>query len=343
MKILFVFLLCLCLAAPAAAQKRKNKKQDEEPKPQVLAVLPDLPEAITVETARLTFSVSPLSDKGLLSQQVRDGLKAIISASRGGTIVKLRAFVAGSGDLRRVKEIVADEFTDRKLALPVVSTIQAGALPMVGAQVVIESTVTDRKAVNQNGLALFSGAAQRDAASAIAQLRHAASVAGVKEMLRVTCFLSSLNEVSAARSGLAAAFPGAALNLIQPQRLGLESQTACEGVGRLSSAPSQPVDVTKDAALINTTKLILTETRLIFRDQDSDFQLALQRLSKTLAAQQVGMLDVVWLGAYSLTRQNAARVETTFSKGNAAGTSLLFEGLPSTDATAAVEVIAARN
>ena len=348
MKTLFAFLLCFCLAAPLPAQKRKNKKKDEEPKPQVLPVLPDLPEALTAETGRLTFYVSPLSDKGLLSQQVRDALKALIGSSRGGTIIKLRAFVAGSGDLRRVREIVTEEFTDRKLSLPIVSTLQAGVLPMVGAQVVIESTVADKKVVNPNGVALFSGIPRKDPAAAVAELQQAAKRAGVQEMSSVTCFLSSIADAAVVRGSLSAAFPGAALNLIQPQRLGIEQQTNCEGVGRLGTTPPQPVSITKEAALMNTPRLVFTTVQLVFRDQDSDFQLAVQRLAKTLSTQQVTMKDVVWIGAYSLTRQNAAKADGAtsgaFDPGHLpASTSLLFEGLPSTDATAAVEVIAARN
>ena len=73
-----------------------------------------------------------------MSQQVRDALKALARLNHGATIVKVRAFVAGSGDLRRVKDIVAEEFTERKQPLPAVSTIQVGLLPLPGAQVVIE-------------------------------------------------------------------------------------------------------------------------------------------------------------------------------------------------------------
>ena len=123
MRRLLIPLLCLLLPAGLDAQKRKAKKE-VEPKPQALEVLPEPPEAVTVETGRLSFQVSPLSSDGLLSRQVRDALKALLRTSQGGTIVKIRAFVAGSGDLRRIKEIVADEFTDRKLTLPAVSTVQ---------------------------------------------------------------------------------------------------------------------------------------------------------------------------------------------------------------------------
>src|SRR4029077_4482636 len=105
MRRLFFFSLCLLLATGLLAQKRKKKKkEDVEPIPQTLPLTPDPPEAVAAEPGRLSFQVSPLSAKGLLSQQVRDALKALARLNHGVPIVKLRAFVAGSGDLRRVKE-----------------------------------------------------------------------------------------------------------------------------------------------------------------------------------------------------------------------------------------------
>ena len=107
---------------------RVNKKEKKEPVNQALEVLPDPPAAILAETSRLVFHVSPLSNKGLLSQQIRDALKAIAKLSGGATLVKVRAFVAGTGDLRRVQQIIADDFTEKRLPLPAISTIQVGAL-----------------------------------------------------------------------------------------------------------------------------------------------------------------------------------------------------------------------
>jgi len=178
--------------------------------------LPEPPEAVAAETGRLSFQVSPLSTKGLLSQQVRDALKALMHDNHGVPIVKLRAFVAGSGDLRRVHTIVSEELTDRKQPLPAISTIQVGALPAVGAQVVLESVSVEKKVVNPSGLVFFSASDARDAAAAVAQLLKAVSAAAVKpgNILRVTCFLSSLDDGAAVRMALAANFPNAAADLL---------------------------------------------------------------------------------------------------------------------------------
>ena len=87
---------------------------------------------------------------------------------------------------------------------------------------------------------------------------------------------------------------------------------------------------------------------LVFRDQDSDYRLAFQRLTKTLGTQNAAIKDVIWTGIFSLTRPTANKVETlrweVLDRAHPpAGTSLLIEGLPSTDATAAIEMMAVRN
>jgi len=103
----------------------------------------------------LIFNVSPLSAKGLLSQQTREALKAILKANGGAQVVHLRAFIAGSGDIRRVPQIVSEVFTGKKMQLPSVSIIRAGALPLENAQVVIEAVSAGKKEVNPDGLAFI--------------------------------------------------------------------------------------------------------------------------------------------------------------------------------------------
>src|SRR6202451_3002937 len=150
---LFLAILCCLLTGSGVAQTPKptpddgyipvvvpeGKKKKGAEITQTLAASPELPAAVTAETARLAYQVSPLSSKGLLSQQTRDALKALLRSNRG-TIVKLRAFVAGSGNLRRVGEIAGEIFLEKHQPLPALSVAQVGALPLVGAQLVIEAT-----------------------------------------------------------------------------------------------------------------------------------------------------------------------------------------------------------
>ena len=347
MRPFLILLLSGALAASLLAQKPKKKKPDVEPRPQALEIIPDPPDALIAEPGRLSFQVSPLSDKGLLSQQVHDALKALARLNHGVPFVKLRAFVAGSGDLRRVKDIVAEDLTDKKQPLPVVSTIQVGALPMPGAQVVIEAVSSEKKVVNPNGVAFVPAVGNPSAAAAVAGLNSAMSGAGVKaaDVLRITCFMSSLEDVAAARSAAAMVFPTAAANFVQMQRLGLERQVLCEGAARLAAAPASQPATGSTVALVNSPKIVLTSTQLVFREQDSDFRLAYKRLAKTMAPLGAAFKDVFWSGNYALTLPNAAMIEKLqwefLDRTHApAQTSLQIEGLPSTDATAAIEFMA---
>jgi enamine deaminase RidA (YjgF/YER057c/UK114 family) len=346
MRPFLILMLCGSLTASLLAQKPKKRKPDVEPRPQALEVIPEPPEAVIAEPGRLSFQVSPLSDKGLLSQQVHDALKALIRLNHGVPIVKLRAFVAGSGDLRRVKDIVAEDLTDKKQPLPAVSTIQVGALPLPGAQVVIEAVSSEKKVVNPGGIAFVPAAESANAAAAVARLNGALSGVGVKaaDVLRITCFMSSLTDVAAARSAVAMAFPSAAANFVQMQRLGLERQVLCEGAARLTTASASP-PAENGVALVNSPKIVLTASQLVFRDQDSDFRLAYQRLAKTMAPLGATFKDVFWTGNYALTLPNAAKIESLqwefLDRARApAHTSLQIEGLPSADATAAIEFMA---
>lgn len=324
-----ILILGIAFATHAPAQKGK-KKSDEEQATQTLPLLKDPPAAVAAETGRLVFHLSPLSNKGLLSQQVRDALKALTRDTHGAAIVKLRAFVAGSGDMRRVATIVSETFTDRKLALPAVSTVEVGALPMEGAQVVIESVAVEKRTVNPNGLAFYS-------AQPVKQLR------AVTGALKATCFLSSLDDLEGVRAKVSAAFSGAVVNLVQSQRLAFEPTDVCEAVARLDAAPAQAVTIANGAALVNTPKIVLTGTQMAFRDTDADLRLAFERLARELQGLGVTSKDVFWTSAYPLTRPVEERVRAIrkdFFDG-AAGTMLLFEGLPSLDATMALEVMAA--
>ena len=100
----------LCLIAAAAAlyaQRRKN----EEPKSQVQPLPPQPPMALEAATESLDFHVSPLLRTGGLGAQIRQSLGDLIRDTHGETIIKLRAFVSGAGDARRVQ---AETAQDRK-------------------------------------------------------------------------------------------------------------------------------------------------------------------------------------------------------------------------------------
>jgi enamine deaminase RidA (YjgF/YER057c/UK114 family) len=339
-------------------QGAKKKKSDQDPITQTLPLLKDPPAAIVAETGHLVFHVSPLSGKGLLSPQIREALKAMFNENHGAPIVKLRAFVAGSGDLRRVQTLVSEVFTDHKMNLPSLSTIQVGALPLDGAQVVLESIATERKLMNPSGLAFFAGQQARDVRQSMKQLQAAVSAAGVKpgEVLRATCFLGSIDDVATARSEMGQAFPSAAANYVQLQRLGAEPLAECEAVGRLDTAPASPVvfvnppGLTQNPnysqiALVNAPKVVLSGTQMVFGEQDADVDLGFERLQKAMEPLGVSYKNVFWSSTYPLNKTVADKVRARrfkfFDQSRPpASTFLLFEGLPSLDASVAFEVMA---
>src|SRR5579863_6378439 len=99
----FPLAILMCGLALLAAPAQKKKKEEIT---QTLQLPKELPSAVTGDTRHLTFHVTPLSSKGLLSQQIRDALKALSRECGSDTVLKIRAFVAGTGDLRRVRDIV---------------------------------------------------------------------------------------------------------------------------------------------------------------------------------------------------------------------------------------------
>ena len=347
-------------------ESKKRKKSEEIT--QTLEALPDPPGAVVAETAKLVFHVAPMSAKGLLSQQVRDGIKALWRLNHDAAIVKLRAFVAGTGDLRRVQAVASDVFTERRLALPVLTVVQVGALPMEGAQVVLESFSAARKAVNPHGLAFISGQAVPSeesptavaplAAKSIVNLRAALAGAGLAgpDVVRVTCFSSSLEDAPAVRRLFAAEFPQAAWNLVQMQRGHTRGLVECEAVARLRKAPAKALEMLNphglpsspnysQVALVGGPKVVLSGMQLAFRAQDSDVRLAFERLGKLVEPAGVTLRDVAMSSIYPLSALITDRVRGLrfeyYDRGRPpASTMLPFEGLPSLDASFALDVIA---
>lgn len=355
-----------CGFAVLAWPAKKNK--DDET--QTLQAPKDLPNAVVAETTHLAFYVTPLSSKGLLSRQVHDALKALEHEAGGSTVVHIRAFVAGSGDLRRVKDLVSEEFAGRKQPLPALSVIQAGALPLTGAQVVLEATAAAKKEIHPAGLAFFSpspafaadplapvGPLAEASLNRLGQAVRAAAVTPA-DVLRVTCFLSSLDSVDGLRAQIRSAYPRAAADFVQPQRAPLRALAACEAVAaapagnntplRLLNPPGIPaVAGQSPVAIVAAPRVVLTGTQVSFGYEAQDARLALTRLQKELEANGASPRDVAFVHLYPLSEKIAAQVERALGASfdqtqPPAGSLLLFEGLSSLDAGFAVEVVAAR-
>jgi enamine deaminase RidA (YjgF/YER057c/UK114 family) len=343
---------------PVVAPENKQKKKKDAEATQTLPPAKELPSAVTADTDRLAFGVSPLIGKGLLSQQTREALKALLRTNHG-TIVKLRAFVAGSGDLRRVGELVGETFTEKHMPLPVLSVVQVGALPMEGAQVVLESVEVDKKVVNPQGVAFLAGQNAASVAQSLARLKIALRGGGMEseDALRVTCFVSSLEEQRDTHKLMTAAFPGAVLNYVQMQREPVMPAAECEAAARLRASITGPVTFLNPAdldkspnysqlALVKSSKLVITGTQLAFGSQEGDIKLAFDRLQRVLSSSNARFDQVVMSHTYVTSTAIVPRVRTVragyYSNTTPPASTLLpFEGLPSLDASFGVDVIAA--
>jgi enamine deaminase RidA (YjgF/YER057c/UK114 family) len=353
-----IIILVVFVGALMGQRRRKGKEVEEIT--QTLPVLPDPPAAVSAETERLVFRVAPLSAKGLLSQQVRDGLRALLKDARGTTYVKVRAFVAGTGDMRRVQTILSETFSEKRLPVPALSTIQGGALPGEGVQVALEAIGVQRKAVNPHGLAFISGQAADTGAKSVEQIQTALRGLGLegKNVLSVSCFLSTLDNHSALRSGVAAAFPGAAASFVQMQRLPVRIPVECEAVAALNRPAAQRVQMVNpegltpspnysQVAVVGPGRIVVTGTQMGFGTEPADVRLAFDRLAKSLDTQQVSCKDVVYTHVYPVSNVAAERVRAVrfdyFDKARPPASTLLpFEGLPSLDASFGIDVIAVR-
>ncbi len=83
--ITFLLSISVIAAAQISTTRIKPPKKEKEPETQTLPLPPEPPAAVSAETGKLAFHVSPLSSKGLLTQQVRDALKALDRVNGGAT------------------------------------------------------------------------------------------------------------------------------------------------------------------------------------------------------------------------------------------------------------------
>jgi enamine deaminase RidA (YjgF/YER057c/UK114 family) len=256
-------------------------------------------------------------------------------------VVKLRAFVAGSGDLRRVGEIAGEMFLEKHLPLPALTVAQVGALPLVGAQVVIEATEVDRKIVNPSGVAFLTAQPASSVAESLSKLKStlAASRMQPSDALMVTCFVSSLDDQRDIQQVMSANFRGAALDYVQMQRAPVLPPASCEATARLTK-PASSVD--PQVAQVSSPQVILTGAQLAFGGQDSDLNLAFERLDRALAAKNARFDRVVLSHLYVTSSALGSRVLALQSShpGMRVSAVLPIEALPSLDASFGLDVIA---
>jgi enamine deaminase RidA (YjgF/YER057c/UK114 family) len=322
-----------------------QRKKSTQPKDQVLPLPPELPMALAAETQELDFHISPLLKTGGLAAQIRQSLNDLIRDTRGETIIKLRAFVAGAGDARRVQAVVAELFTERKLPLPALSILQIGALGEQSAQVVIEAVVSTHKTVNPNGLAFFTGQVGATLQDSVERLSASAKAASVPpdRILTCTCFTSRIEDFASVQAVVRSSFPNSAINVVEALRDPTTDASTCEAVGQLSQPRSAgPVIWLNNsrATLVTSHRLVFTGLQLTFGSYLDDAHEAFLRLQRAASALQPVEAPVE-INAYSLNAYAGSALRKSASVPASVFTVQTVEGLPSVDASAGIEAIMA--
>jgi len=225
--------------------------------------------------------------------------------------------------------------------------------------------------VNQYGLVYISGQAASSgepldpvlplAQQSLAHLATAVKAAGSKpeDVVRVTCFLSSLDRYADVRRLVESSYAGAALNFVQVQRAPARAVAECEAIAglrwntgtaihMLNPEGLGPSSQLSQIALIGAPQVILTGSQEAFGFQDADARLAFERLQKSLSQEGVSLREVAFTSMYPLSArisEQVRKIRGEFYNGARppAGTMLPFQGLPSMDAGFAVDVVAVRD
>jgi enamine deaminase RidA (YjgF/YER057c/UK114 family) len=284
----------------------------------------------------------------------------MLKQTSGETLVRIRAFVAGSGDLRRVPQIVSEVFTEHKLPLPVVSVVQAGGLPLTGAQVLLESiSLSKKNPTAPAGLLFVPGQIAESpeltdnvaplANQALGKFDAAVSKGGGGPVLRVTCYVSSLADAPAVSSLISAKYPSAAIALVQPRRAHTSSTVECEGVAKLSAAVNNVAFVKEGAKVIGVAvsapNVALTGTMVAYGYEDRNARLVFDRMNKLLEPVKGSWKSVAEVRFYPLApsiEKQIMRVRDDYlDRANPPAMSMVpVEGLPSIDASFAMDAVA---
>jgi enamine deaminase RidA (YjgF/YER057c/UK114 family) len=325
-----------------------HKKQDE-PKPQVLPLPKPLPMVLTADTASLSFRVTPLLRSGRLTAQIKESLSYLVRETHGETIVRLRAFVAGAGDTRRVQELVSAIFAEKKLALPVLTIVQVGDLGDTAAAVVLEAVISGKRSLNPAGLAFFAGQNGPSLDAALSQLQSSLGTASLSaaDVVSTTCFAARLSDIDSMRKAIGTAFPHAALNLVQPTREPVDASTTCEAVARI---PAERAEANR-AALTGSRVFFMTSPQIVFTGMQLSFgtylddaDSALARLQHDVTTVNANLREAAVIDAFTLSPAAASALRKTMPKFDVSQAILTVqpvEGLPSLDAAMGLEVILA--
>jgi enamine deaminase RidA (YjgF/YER057c/UK114 family) len=303
--------------------------------------------AVVADIQNLTFGVTYSEARGNAVEQVRQ------AASRmSKNLVSVTAFVLAGEDLNAVRSALDAQVVLR--GRPVLAVVGVGGLPEPGAKVVLEH-VSAGRAHNLHGIAFVAGqpASSEKPAEVVplveksfADLRkaHAAAAIDGADVLRVTCYMSSLADINAVRRLAEKEFPKAARNYVQLVRSADRGFVECETVVRLRSAPGealklvQPEGLSRSpnyshVAMLGPGKVVFSGGHYAAGIQDSDARALFSSLDKALAAVGSGLRHVAMSSLYPTSTAAAElirRIRFDFYDRTRppASTMLVFESLP---------------
>lgn len=301
--------------------------------------------ALAADTEGLDFHISPLLKTGGLGTQIRQSLNDLLRDTRGETIIKLRAFVAGAGDARRVQAEATQIFTEHKLPLPVLSILQVGGLGEETAQVVIEAVVATRRMVNPHGLAFLVGETGSSFEDALDKLKRTSDGITLPRdhVVSCTCFTSRIENYQATRAAVQTAFPKTAITVVQAVRDPLNDVSTCQAIGQLTEAPSDaPVVLLpkERAVLVNSPQLVFTGLQLTFGSFLDDAHESFSRLQRSASAVDTEETPVE-VNAFSINTYAGSALQKSTAVPSSTFTAQLVEGLPAVDATGGLEAVLA--
>ncbi len=320
------------------------------------------PRVIEAETARLRFLTLAPPQGGDAAEQAVLGLRGLPPS-----VIALRAFVVGAANAAPVRAAIEEHFRRRRQPLPVLTLVIVGALPGSASLVLLEAVAASKDRANPNGLAFISGqpaSAEPSSpqvaplvAKSLAALRLAHEGIGVapEDILRATCFVSSLGDEPAARRLAKEAFPRAALSFVQLQRTAPRALVECETVARLRTRQRDPLRMLNPAglpaspnyshvALIGARRLLFSEAVSAAANEEAA-RAAFAQLHRALEAAGGSIRQTAMSHLYPTAQPGAdlvrkIRFEFYDRDRPPASTLLLFEGLPNPGASFALAVIA---
>jgi enamine deaminase RidA (YjgF/YER057c/UK114 family) len=315
------------------------------------------PAAVVAESDKLEFHVVSAPWRGALPAQMRAALHELFQRSEGARIAKLRVFAGAQDDLSTVQQIVADTFRARKLPLPALSVLGVAAFPDQGQRVSLEAVAVAGRPLNQHGLAFLAGLATPAGDRTIGGLARVARAAGVptSNVLRISCFYESPEQLALVKRAVADTFPRAEVSFVLAHVADAARLVECEAVARLATPASeavshfnvpgtQPSPNYSHATLVSAPRLVLTGAQMAMGDSPADLRSAFDSLKQAVETLGGKLSDVLMANNYfvKLSARDALRAvrpEYFGTENVPAATGVVFSGLPSPRAAAAIELV----